>query len=100
MVEFARALPLMRRRVARHLRRDELSATHMLACAVRLLDRGFFSVGGEEYADQNSSYGLATIRKRHVELENGELTFRYPAKSGQRRIHSVVDPHCPGSSHS
>ena len=94
MVEFARALPLMRRRVARHLRRDELDRTRVLACAVRLLDRGFFRVGGEEYAVENSSYGLATIRKQHVELENGELTFRYPAKSGQRRIHSVVDPHC------
>ncbi len=94
MVEFARALPVMRRRVARHLRRDELDRTRVLACAVRLLDRGFFRVGGEEYAVENSSYGLATIRKQHVELENGELTFSYPAKGGQRRIHSVVDPRC------
>jgi DNA topoisomerase-1 len=65
----------------------------VLACAVRLLDRGFFRIGSEEYAVQNESYGLATMCKRHVTLgDGGEMVFDYPAKSGQRRIQAVVDP--------
>jgi DNA topoisomerase IB len=58
---------------------------------VRLLDRGFFRVGGEDYAVENETYGLATIRKEHVRFNNGTLTFDYPAKSGQRRVQSIVD---------
>ena len=66
----------------------------MLACAVRLLDRGFFRIGSEEYAVENESYGLATMRKEHVTLdpENCGMVFDYPAKSGKRRIQGVVDP--------
>jgi DNA topoisomerase IB len=64
----------------------------VLACAVRLLDRGFFRVGGEDYAVENESYGLATIHKRHVQLlDDHRLRFDYPAKSGQRRVQSIVD---------
>ena len=65
----------------------------MLACAVRLLDRGFFRIGSEEYTVQNESYGLATMRKEHVRIEHGEvMVFDYPAKSGQRRVQGIVDP--------
>jgi DNA topoisomerase I len=93
MLDFARALPKLRRTATRHLRQDELTRERVLACAVRLLDRGFFRVGGEEYAEENDSYGLATMRKRHVSLGDGGLiTFDYPAKSGKRRIQSLVDP--------
>jgi DNA topoisomerase I len=93
MIDFARALPLMRKRVARNLRGSELTRERVLACAVRLLDRGFFRVGGEDYAVENESYGLATMRKEHVTVERtGAITFDYPAKSGQRRVQSVVDP--------
>ena len=64
----------------------------MLACAVRLLERGFFRIGSEEYAEENESYGLATMRKRHVTIEDGGLmVFDYPAKSGQRRQQGVLD---------
>jgi DNA topoisomerase IB len=70
-----------------------MTRERVLACAVRLLDRGFFRVGGEDYAVENESYGLATIHKRHVKvLRGGVLLFDYPAKSGQRRIQSIVDP--------
>ena len=67
----------------------------MLACAVRLLDRGFFRIGSEQYAVQNESYGLATMWKEHVTVAgdgNGEMVFDYPAKSGIRRVQAVVDP--------
>jgi DNA topoisomerase I len=93
MIEFACALPAMRKKVARELARDGMGKKRVLACAVRLLDRGFFRVGGEDYAVENESYGLATMRKEHVTVQrSGAITFDYPAKSGQRRIQSLVDP--------
>jgi DNA topoisomerase I len=93
MIEFARALPGMRKRVASDLAQDGMGRERVLACAVRLLDRGFFRVGGEDYAVENESYGLATMRKEHVTVaRSGAIQFDYPAKSGQRRIQSLVDP--------
>jgi DNA topoisomerase IB len=91
MIDFARALPRMRRRVARDLDSDWLSREQVLACSVRLLDRGFFRVGGEDYAVENETYGLATMRQEHVRISKGTITFDYPAKSGQRRVQSIVD---------
>ena len=92
MLEFARALPALRKTCARHLRRPELDRERVLACAVRLLDLGFFRIGTEDYAEQNQSYGLATMLKRHVTLDGDTITFDYKAKSGKRRVQSVVDP--------
>jgi DNA topoisomerase-1 len=93
MIDFARALPAMRRRVSEDLSSDGMSRERVLACAVRLLDRGFFRVGGEDYAVENESYGLATMRKEHVTVtRSGAITFDYPAKSGQRRVQSLADP--------
>ena len=63
-----------------------------LACAVRLLDLGFFRIGGEDYAEENESFGLATVRREHVSIEDGEVVFDFPAKSGQRRVQSIRDP--------
>jgi DNA topoisomerase-1 len=92
MIDFARSLPGMRRRVSSDLDTEGMTRERVLACAVRLLDRGFFRVGGEDYAVENESYGLATIHKRHVRLLDGcTLLFDYPAKSGQRRVQSIVD---------
>ncbi|MDQ4081307.1 MAG: DNA topoisomerase IB [Actinomycetota bacterium] len=93
MVEFAHALPALREAAAADVARSGLSRERVLACAVRLLDRGFFRIGGEEYAEENESYGLATMQRRHVSLGGGyTITFDYPAKSGKRQIRSVVDP--------
>jgi DNA topoisomerase I len=92
MIDFARALPAMRKQVDAHLAADGMSRERVLACAVRLLDRGFFRVGGEDYAVENESYGLATIHKKHVQLlDDCRLRFDYPAKGGQRRVQSIVD---------
>src|SRR3954471_12536582 len=92
MVEFARRLPKLRKRVVKDLARDDLSAEHVLACAVRLLDRGFFRIGSETYAVQNESYGLATMKKRHCPPGGDVLLFHFPAKSGKRRVQAVIDP--------
>ena len=91
MLEFAAALPRLRRRVSRDLRGDELTRERVLACATRLLDLGFFRIGSEDYAERNQSYGLATMLKRHATVERDEVVFDYPAKSGQRRIHAIAD---------
>jgi DNA topoisomerase I len=95
MILFARALPRLRRRVERDLGdRAALDRDCVLACAVRLLERGFFRIGSEEYAEDNRSYGLATMRKEHVTIEDGGvMVFDYPSKSGQRRHQGVVDEH-------
>jgi DNA topoisomerase I len=91
MLRFARALPGLRERVAADLAAEGMGREKVLACAVRLLDRGFFRVGGEDYAAQNESYGLATMLKRHVALRGDVLLFDYPSKSGKRRVQAVVD---------
>jgi DNA topoisomerase IB len=94
MLDFGRALPRLRRRVAGRVRGREPTRERVLAGALRLLDLGFFRIGSESYAEENNSYGLATMLKRHVRLEpRNVLVFDYPAKSGQRRLQSVVDPH-------
>jgi DNA topoisomerase IB len=86
MLDFGRALPRLRRRVAKQVQGTEPTRERVLAGAVRLLDRGFFRIGGESYAEENNSYGLATMLKRHVRLERRNvLVFDFPAKSGQRR---------------
>jgi DNA topoisomerase-1 len=90
--EFAAALPRLRRAVTADLRRQGMPRERALACAVRLLDLGFFRVGGEVYAEENESFGLATVRREHVRLEGNEVVFDFPAKSGQRRVQSIRDP--------
>ncbi len=94
MMRFARALPRLREQVEADLAAaDGLTRERVLACAVRLLDRGFFRIGTEEYAVTNESYGLATMRKEHVTIEpDGTMVFDYPAKSGKRRIQARRRP--------
>jgi DNA topoisomerase I len=92
MMRFARVLPALRVATARDLRRRGLVRERVLACAVRLLDRGFFRIGTEGYAEENRTYGLATMQRRHVSLERGEsVRFDYRSKGGKRRVQSVVD---------
>jgi DNA topoisomerase IB len=93
MIRFARALPRVRAITARHLRAKDPTRDRVLSGAVRLLDRGFFRIGTEDYAEQNRTYGLATMERRHVTLGEGNLlTFDYAAKGGKRRVQSIVDP--------
>jgi DNA topoisomerase-1 len=92
MLEFAHTLPSLRERAAEHLDQEGLTRDRVLACATRLLDRGFFRMGTEGYAEQNQTYGLATIQKRHVRLDGDVITFDYVSKSGKRRLTSLLDP--------
>jgi DNA topoisomerase I len=92
MIQFARALPRLRRRVAADLDGDEVDRERVLAASVRLLDRGCFRIGGEGYAENNGTYGVATMQRRHVSIDGDEIVFDYEAKGGQRRLQAVVDP--------
>jgi DNA topoisomerase IB len=93
MVEFARRLPAMRDYLGDRLELGDLSREHVLACSVRLLELGFFRIGSEDYAVRNETYGLATMKKRHVRLQGEDaLVFTYPAKHGKRQVRQVIDP--------
>lgn len=91
MLEFAAALPALRKFALNDLKRSDLSRERVLACAIRLLDLGFFRIGSEDYAEQNETYGLATIKKNHVHVGRDEVTFDYIAKSGKQRVQSIKD---------
>jgi DNA topoisomerase IB len=91
-LEFGAALPEVRRRVKSDLARRGLVRERVLASGVRLLDLGFFRIGGEQYAAENDTYGLATLRQRHLRLERGHAIFDYRAKGGQRHVQVVNDP--------
>ena len=91
VLQVGERLPAMRRRWARDLRRDGLDRQRVLAAAARLLDLGLFRVGGEEYAEEHSTYGLATLRREHVTVRRGRLVFDYPAKGGLRRQEVVSE---------
>jgi DNA topoisomerase I len=92
MIRFARSLPKLRRRVAKDLALDGMPRDKVLACAARLLDLGFFRIGSEDYAEENDTYGIATMQKRHVTVSGDEVTFDYEAKGGQRRLQTIGDP--------
>jgi DNA topoisomerase I len=92
MLDFARVLLALRERAAASLAGEGLDRDRVLACAVRLLDRGFFRIGTEDYAEQNHTFGLATMLKRHARVDGNEIAFDYPSKGGRRYLASVVDP--------
>lgn len=92
MVRFAESLPKLRERVAGDLALEGMPRDKALACAVRLMDRGFFRIGSEDYAEENDTYGIATMGKRHVTVFDDEITFDYEAKGRQRRIQAIGDP--------
>ncbi len=92
MVSFARSLPALRSVVDHDLALGDMSREQVLACAGRLLDRGFFRIGSEQYKVTNDTYGLATMLKRHVTIDGDVLQFDYVAKESKRRLQAIVDP--------
>jgi DNA topoisomerase-1 len=92
MIAFGRALPRIRRRVARDLRRQGLGRGKVLATMVRLLETTLVRVGNEEYARANGSVGLSTMRDRHVEVKRGTIEFEFRGKSGKHHRIQLQDP--------
>ncbi len=98
MVVFGQALPKIRRRINRDLKRRGLPREKVLATVIQLLEKTFIRVGNEEYAKENKSFGLTTMRGRHVDVKGGNLRFRFRGKSGiehdidvdDRRVAKIV----------
>jgi DNA topoisomerase-1 len=82
MAQFGEALPKIRKRVDQDLKLPGLPRNKVLATVVQLLERTFIRVGNEEYARDNKSFGLTTMRDRHVEVKGSTLTFSFRGKSG------------------
>jgi DNA topoisomerase I len=91
VLELSTRLPDWRARIDADLARRGLTRERVLALALRLLDRGYFRSGGEQYAEEHESYGIATLLCEHVTLHRDAVEFDYPAKSGVRRTVEIED---------
>ncbi|MFD0691615.1 DNA topoisomerase IB [Actinomadura fibrosa] len=89
VLELAERLPKVRATIADHLTGRGYGRERVLSAAVRLIDLGFFRIGGEAYAAENGTFGLATVLREHVTCRRGEVTFEYPAK-GSKELHRSV----------
>src|SRR5437764_9280708 len=91
MIVFGKMLPKIRRRVNRDLKRRGLPREKVLATVVQLLERTFIRIGNEEYAKENKSFGLTTMRNHHVDVTATKLKFRFRGKSGKEHEVDVTD---------
>src|SRR5204862_3770711 len=91
MMAFAEALPVIRKRVQRDLAQPGLPREKVLAAVVRLLETTFIRVGNEEYARENHSFGLTTMRDRHVDISGELISFEFRGKSGKRHTVDLKD---------
>jgi len=91
MIAFGTVLALIRRQVAEDLKLPGLPKRKVLAAVVRLLETTFIRVGNDEYAKENDSFGLTTMRDRHVRIAGGRLLFRFRGKSGQEHTIELSD---------
>jgi len=92
MLSFGKALPLIRQRVDEALKLPGLPREKVLATIVYLLEATMMRIGNEEYARQNKSFGLTTLRDRHVRIDGSEVEFRFRGKSGVQHSIKVDDP--------
>lgn len=92
MREFGLALPRIRRAVQRHLAQRGLTRERVLATIVRLLDTTYLRVGNDEYARENGSFGLTTLRNRHAAVRGDTLRLSFRGKSGVRQQVELDDP--------
>ncbi len=91
IVGFARALPRMRRRVNADLRQRGLGRDKVMAAILRILGTCFIRPGSQQYADENGSFGIATLRRQHVRVSGDTVTFDFPGKSGKQQHRQMQD---------
>jgi DNA topoisomerase-1 len=91
ILNFADQLEHMRRVTGQHLRKRALGREKVLACMVRLLEAAYFRPGSDRYSKENHSYGLTTMRSKHMQIEGDELIFHYIGKSGKEQERHIVD---------
>src|ERR671914_1525536 len=91
ILRFADVLPEMRRITSNHLRRKDLDREKVLAAMTRLMNAAYFRVGEERYAKKNKTYGIATLRRKHLKIEGDAMIFEYTGKWGKFHRQCVVD---------
>ncbi len=91
LIKFAEALPKLRSTVGRQLRQSDLGKERVLACMVRILSTCFMRPGSQVYASENGSYGIATLRPKHVKVRKDVVEFDFPGKSGVRQRRELKD---------
>jgi DNA topoisomerase-1 len=91
LLAFLRALPALRVRLAQDLRKEGLGRERVLAAMGRLLLRGFLRPGSQVYAKENGTYGLATLRPKHVRVRGRRVTLAYPGKGGKPQVREIED---------
>ncbi|TDC56829.1 DNA topoisomerase IB [Actinomadura sp. KC345] len=91
VLELADRLPKVRTTLTEHLAGRGYARERVLAAAVRLIDLGFFRIGGESYASENGTFGLATVLREHVTCRRREVAFEYPGKGSKERYQSVAE---------
>jgi DNA topoisomerase-1 len=91
LIKFAEALPQLRSTVSRHLRQPDLGREPVLACMVRILSTCYLRPGSQSYASENGSYGIATLRPKHVNVRKDVVLFDFPGKSGVRQRPELKD---------
>ena len=91
VLRFSDALPQMRRSTSDHLRRKKLDREKVLATMTRLMNAAYFRVGDERYARKNRTYGIATLRRKHLRVEGDTMIFEYTGKWGQVQRKAVTD---------
>jgi DNA topoisomerase I len=87
----ARLMPALREATNEHLRHPELDSEKVLATVVRLICRAYFRAGSERYAVQNRTFGICTLRKKHVRIEGNNLVFEYSGKRSKEQRQVVAD---------
>jgi DNA topoisomerase-1 len=92
MIMFGMSLPRMRERIEEHLAQSGLPRTRVLAAALRVLDTTPIRVGNERYMRENGSFGLTTMRNRHVDFSGDLIRFRFRGKSGKDHVVGLSDP--------
>lgn len=92
MVRFGEVLPDLRDQVAAHMRMHSLNKERILATIVWLLENTFIRIGNQAYADDNKSYGLTTLREKHVEVDGNKVKFSFKGKSGVFHEHDISNP--------
>ncbi len=91
IIKFAEALPKMRKAISRHLRQPDLGKERVLASILRILSTCFMRPGSHVYASENGSYGVATLRSKHIKVRGDVMQFDFPGKSGVRQQRELKD---------
>ncbi len=92
ILRFAEKLPKLRKQIKKDLARKRLNEPKVVACIVKLIDEQFFRVGSEQYAKENQTYGITTLRSKHANITTTSVTFDFVGKSGKQHVKKITDP--------